>query len=383
MFKKTTVFLLTLFLVLAVLLAGCDNGGDNDKKGRVGFEPGKPIAKEDLKIGIIYISPTDDGGYSTMHYNGVTKMADELGLDKSKNLVHVENISDEGDECRQYIINLIDDGCNVIIGTSYGYGPVMNDLADKYDDVVFIHCSGEYNNDHNMANFFGRMYQARFLSGIVAGMNTETNKIGYVAAHPIAEVVRGLNAFTLGVRAVNPEATVHVLWTNSWYEPLKEKYNASTLIAQDCDVIAQHQDSTSAQEAAEEAGKKSIGYNADMSAAAPNAHLCAPSWDWSKYYTAEIKALIDGDWKPEYKWPGIETGIVHLSEISDSAVEGTKEKVEEFKEKILNGEFKIFGGREIKDNEGNIKVTADTATLTDEQLLTMDWLVEGVVGSFD
>jgi len=361
------------------MLTACKESNDGGKD-RVGFEPGKPIAKEDLKIGVLYISPTDDGGYSTMHYNGIIKMAENLGLDKSKNLVHLQNIPDTGDASRQEIINLIDDGCNVIIGTSYGYGKIMHELADQYKDVIFIHCSGEYNNDHNMSNFFGRMYQVRFLSGIVAGMNTKSNKIGYVAAHPIAEVIRGLNAFTLGVRTVNPEATVKVLWTNSWYDPNVEKQNALSLIADGCDVIAQHQDSTSAQQAAEEQGVYSIGYNADMSKAAPNAHLCAPSWDWSVYYTKEIKDIIEGNWKPSNQWPGIETGIVYLSEIANFAAEGTKEKVEEYKQKLINGEFKVFGGREIKDNKGNIKVTPDIETLTDEQLLTMDWLVEGVIG---
>lgn len=376
MFKKLVLVVMSLLLVFTIGLSGCTNGDDN---GNTKTEDGFKIAKEDLKVGVVFISPVNDGGYSTMHYNGIEKMITDVGLNDSQ-IITKENVSDSDDSSKNVIISLINEGCNVIIGTSYGYGKIMYDLAAEYEDVIFLHCSGSYKNDTNMANYFGRMYQARFLSGLAAGLKTESNKIGYVAAQPYAEVIRGINAFTLGVRAVNPDATVKVLWTNSWYEPNTEKTNAETLIADGCDVITQHQDSTSAQIAAQEKGVFSIGYNGDMSEVAPDAHLTAPSWDWSKYYTTEIKSIIDGTWEPSAKWPGLESGIVYLSELSDFAAEGTQEKVDEYKAKIEDGSFKVFGGREIKDNEGNVVVTADTVTLSDEELLSMNWLVEGVIG---
>jgi basic membrane protein A len=230
----------------------------------------------------------------------------------------------------------------------------------------------------NMGNYFGRMYEARYLSGIVAGLKTKTNQIGYVAAFNIPEVVRGINAFTLGVRSVNPKAVVSVKWTNTWYDPAKEKEAAKALLAEGADVIAQHQDTAGPQQAAEEAGKWSIGYNTDMKDKAPKAYMTAPVWNWGPYYVAQVKAIMDGTWKPTSYWEGMKDGIVDLAPLTDNAPKGAKEAVEKAKADILSGKLHVFAGP-IKDQSGAVKVPAGK-TMTDQEMLSFDWFVEGVKG---
>ena len=187
----------------------------------------------------------------------------------------------------------------------------------------------------------------------------------------------GLDAFTLGVRTVNPDATVYVKYTNTWYDPTVERQTADALIAMGCDVIAQHQDSTMAQVAAQEAGVWGCGYNADMTAAAPDAHLCAPIWNWSVIYKTELENVINGTWTCENYFLGMQEGMVGLSELTKNCAEGTQEVVDEWTAKIMDGSFDVFDG-EIKDNEGNVRVAAGER-LTDAEITSIDWLVEGVV----
>ena len=254
----------------------------------------------------------------------------------------------------------------------------VHEMALEYPDVKFLHCSG-YMDAENMLNYFGRIYQPRYLSGIVAGMKTETNKIGYVAAYPIPEVIRGINAFTLGVRSVNPDATVEVVWTSTWYDPATEKNAAIALLDNNCDVIAQHQDTTAPQQAAQERGKWAIGYNCDTSDIVPEAFLTAPVWNWAPYYADQVQKVIDGTWKSENYWGGMEDGIVDLAPLTKNAPEGAQAKVDEMKAKIINGEFDVFDGP-IKDQSGKIRVP-EGSSLTDEEKLSFDWFVEGVIGT--
>jgi basic membrane protein A len=231
----------------------------------------------------------------------------------------------------------------------------------------------------NMGNYFGRIYQARYLSGIVAGTMTKSNTIGYVAAFPIPEVIRGINAFTLGVRSVNPKATVRVVWTKTWYDPATEKEAGKSLLDVGADVIAQHQDSPGPQEAAEEKGVYSIGYNTDMAKFAPKAHLTAPVWNWGVYYTKVVDAVRKGTWKPEAAWPGMADGIVDLAPFGPMVPKELQDKVNAEKAKIIAGQQKIFVGP-IKDQSGAVKV-ADGVLMTDPELLGFTWFVEGVIGS--
>ena len=230
-----------------------------------------------------------------------------------------------------------------------------------------------------MGNYFGRIYQPRYLSGMVAGAMTKANILGYVAAFPIPEVIRGINAFALGAQEVNPDVQVRVVWTKTWFDPPTEKEAAKSLVDVGADVIAQHQDTPSPQEAAEEKGVYSVGYNTDMSAFAPKAHLTAPIWNWGPYYIEIVEKVRKGTWKSESVWLGLETGIVDLAPFGPMVPEDLQKKVLEKKEEIKSGKFKVFSGP-IKDQQGKIRIAQGT-TAPDKELLGMTWFVQGVIGT--
>jgi basic membrane protein A len=284
----------------------------------------------------------------------------------------------EGPDAERVIQNMARKGFDIVFATSFGYMDPMLKVAKQFPDTVFMHCSG-FKMAENMGNYFGRMYQARFLSGMVAGAMTESNIIGYAAAFPIPEVIRGINAFALGAQSVNEDATVRVVWTKTWYDPATEKEAAKSLLDVGADVIAQHQDSPGPQEAAQEKGVYSIGYNSDMSAFAPKAHLTAPVWNWGPYYASVVKSVQEGTWKAESAWPGMETGIVDLAPFGDMVPEEIQEMVEAKKAEIIAGKTDVFVGP-IKDQDGNVKI-AEGEKADDKTLLGMTWFVEGVVGT--
>lgn len=371
--KKITALLLILVFSLGAFLTGCGSkNADTSADAQSSKEAGKKLAKEDIKVGILYVGPIGDGGYSYAHDQGRLYMEQQLGLQPS---IIKESVKEEDSEVQDVIAGMIDQGANVIIGTSFGFMNGMKKAAAEYPEVKFLHCSG-YEMAENMSNYFGRIYQARYLSGIVAGMKTKSNTIGYVGAFEIPEVVRGINAFTLGVRSVNPNAVVKVKWTNTWYDPAKEKEAAKALLDEGADVIAQHQDTAGPQQAAEEKGAFSIGYNTVMESAAPKAYMTSAIWNWGPYYVEQIQAIMDGTWKSESYWKGMEAGIVDLAPLTANAPAGAEEKVKAAKEDIISGKNKIFVGP-IKDNKGTEKVAKDQV-MTDKELLNFDWFVEGV-----
>ncbi len=327
-----------------------------------------------LKVGFIYVGPIGDAGWTYAHDQGRKYLEKKV---KGVETVYLESVP-EGAESITAMENFIATGCKVIFATSYGYMDPVQEVAKRYPKVIFEHCSG-YKMAKNVGIYFGRMYEPRFLSGIVAGLMTKTNKIGYVAAHPIPEVIRGINAFTLGVRKVNPKATVTVVWTNTWYDPATEKEAALSLLEANCDVIAQHQDSPAPQQAAEEKGAYSIGYNSDMSKFAPKAHLTAPVWHWGVIYEYIVKKVLDGTWKSEDIWWGIKEGAVGLAPFGPMVPDDVKVKVLLYKKQIENGEFFVFQGP-IKDQKGNI-VVKEGEKLSDSDMLKMNFFVEGVIGS--
>ena len=243
------------------------------------------------------------------------------------------------------------------------------EMAEEYPDVYFSHGTGYMSNGRNFNNYFGRIYQARYLSGIVAGMNTTTNKIGYVAAmdNSNSEVTGGIDAFALGIYSVNPDAKVYVKVTNSWYDPEAEENAAKTLLDMDCDVIAQHCDTEYPQTLAQERGVYSIGYNSDMSKNAPEACLCSVIWNWSAYYTAAVQSLIDGTWDGSNYYGGMNENLVGLTNLADFCAEGTQEKVDEAKEQILSGQNGVFDGvieTNTGETVGEAGKTLDDATIT-------------------
>ncbi|WP_300669732.1 BMP family ABC transporter substrate-binding protein [Desulfoluna sp.] len=346
-----------VLLVLALLVAGVT----------------AQAAEKKMKIGFVYVSPVGDAGYSYAH-DVARKAIEALPGVEVKFLESVK----EGADSERVFLKMARNKYDLIFGTSFGYMNPMLKVAKKFPNTVFMHCSG-YETSKNMGNYFGRMYQARYLSGMVAGSMTKSNVLGYVAAFPMPEVIRGINAFALGAQAVNPKAQVRVVWTKTWYDPAIEKEGAKSLLDVGADVIAQHQDSPGPQEAAEERGVYSIGYNTDMSSFAPKAHLVAPIWNWAPYYIEVLNSVKDGTWKSGSTWNGLAEGVVDLSPMSDMVPADVKATVLARRSEIKKGDYVVFSGP-VKDQSGTVRI-ADGVVPSDQDLLKMGWFVEGVIGT--
>lgn len=371
--KKLLSVLLTLTLVMA-MFAGCGStttdDKDSDKNAGSDTAVMKAIAKEDIKVGVIHITdPAEGSGYTYTHDLGIQGMQKNVGLSDDQ-IVRKNNVSDSDPTAIETaILECIEDGCNVIFATSWGYMDTVEAVAEEYPDVYFAHGTGYKSNGKNFTNYFGRIYQARYLAGIAAGLKTESNKIGYVAAmgQDNSEVTGGVDAFALGIYSVNPDAEVYVKVTNSWFDPEGETAAAKALIAEGCDVISQHCDTPNPQLAAEEAKVWGVGYNSDMSKDAPDAVLCSVMWDWSAYYTAQVESIIDGSYTGENYYGGMKEGLVTLSDLSDLNDPEAAAKIEEAEAKMLDGSFNVFDGV-IETNDGKTVGeeggTLDDATIT-------------------
>lgn len=338
--------LLSLLIVVAMVLtlAACGSEAPAAKTGSRA-----PVAKENLKIGFIHISDPSDMGYTYNHDLGTKDMMAALGL-KEDQVINKYNIGeDEG--CAQAIEELIEAGCQIIFATSFGHGDYMKEAAANHPEIEFCHATGDLAVNAGLSNFhnyFTAIYEARYLAGIAAGMKLKEvgeTKLGYVAAFECAEVVSGLTAFYLGARSVCPEATMDVIYTNSWHDPIKEAQVAQTLIDGGCKVISQHSDSTAPATTAEAKGVFQVGYNADMIPAAPNASLISARSDWSIYLKYAVQCIIDG--KPiDTDWcQGLSQGAVYLSPLNTKiAAPGTQEAIDKAAEEIKAGKLHVFAG---------------------------------------
>ena len=306
------------------------------------------IAKDELKIGVIHILEPGDQGYTYNHHMGCLKALENLGLAESQYIPKF-NIDETDTAAATAALNeLIDAGCQIIFGTSFSYGTTMVEVAKEHPEVVFCHATGSdahFAGLDNLHNYFARIHEARYLAGIVAGLNTKNNKLGYVAAFPFAEVISGYTAFYLGAKSVNPDVTMDVMYANTWGDPTIESQVAQALCDRGCDVISQHSDSTAPATTAEKNGVLHVGYNNDMIAAAPAASLISARIDWSKYMTYAIGCMLNGetivmDWSD-----GLAQEAVYLSPLNTTiAAEGTQEAVDAAAAKIIAGELDIFKG---------------------------------------
>lgn len=330
-------------------------------------------ADKELKVGFVYVSPVGDAGWSYAHDEGRKAIEALPGVSTS----FVEAVA-EGPDSERVIQTMARKKFDLIFGTSFGYMDPMLKVAQQFPQTVFMHCAG-FKTAANMGNYFGRIYQPRYLSGMVAGSMTKSKVIGYVAAYPIPEVIRGINAFTLGAQSVNPEVSVRVVWTKTWYDPAKEKEAAKSLLDVGADVIAQHQDSPGPQEAAQEKGVYSIGYNTDMSRFAPKSHLTAPVWNWAPFYKQVIERVQNGTWKASADWPGLAEGVVDLAPFGPMVPKEVQDKVMAKKAEIISGTEKVFVGP-VKDQQGTIRYEKGVVA-PDQELLSMNWFVQGVAGT--
>jgi basic membrane protein A len=332
------------------------------------------IPEEDVKAGFIYIGPVGDGGWTYMHEQGRLEMEEAFPEMSSS---YVESVP-EGPDSARVMETFVQRGFQVIFATSFGYMDFVQEVAERHPEVVFMHCSG-YKRAENVGTYFGRMYQARYLSGLVAGSMSESNVIGFVAAQPIPEVIRGINAFTLGARKANPDVEVKVIWLFSWFDPGKEKEATKALIDAGADVIGMHADSGATPQTAEEAGVYVVGYNNDMSRYAPTKHLTAPVWDWGMVYKATIEDVVNGTWKSSDIWWGLKEGLVGLAPFGEAVPEEVKALVEKESDKIIKGEWDVFYGP-VKNQSGEM-VVAEGEAMSDADMLSMSWFVEGVKGN--
>ena len=356
--KKRTALLGILVLLVGILAA-------------VLLFMGRSSSKKE-KIGFVMTGSIGEEGWNGMHYEGVSAACRNLGVE----LYVKENIIEFTGECGPAVEDLVKQGCKMIILSSYGYAEEVKDVIEKYPQISFYTNSFEYHAD-NVTWYFSRMYQARYLAGIVAGMKTENNKVGYVAAMPVSEVNRGINAFTLGVRRVNPDAVVTVAWSNSWDNEEEERKQADKLIKDvGVDVITYHQNQTYVADEADKSGVYSIGYHQSLINGSDK-HLTAVVGNWQSTYEAIIKQYLRGN-SADYKmyWVGMDENAVKLADFSDAVSDDIKSEVSKAIHEILSGKD-VFSGV-IYDNEGKLRCKENQAIRDEDLLKQFDWYVEGV-----
>lgn len=346
-------------------------------------------AASDVKVAVVYIGVPDDKGWTYQHEQGILELEKEMGIEVKR----VENVP-EGPEGLSTFEQLAADGYDLVFATSFGYGAPMAEVAAKNPNGCFQWATGAkflLTKDGggtyadfaalptNLGTYFGAAEEARYLSGIAAGKASSSGKIGYVAAFPIPEVIRGINAFTLGARSVNPAATVQVTWTKTWFDPTLEKQAAESLLDAGVDVMAQHQDTTAPGVAADAKGAKWVGYNSDVKEAAPKAWLTAPTWNWGPYYIKTAKAVAEGTCPSDEYYGSMADGMVTLASFGESVDADTQAAIVAKGEEIKAGTFAPFTGP-INDQDGK-EVIADGVKAPIGDLLSMSYFVEGVVGS--
>lgn len=365
---------LGVLLIVAMAVGGCQAvGADTDMAEA---EPAAEMAGP-LQVAFVYVAPIGDLGWSYAHDQGRLYLEENLGSEVET--AFIENVP-EGPDAERVIRDFAQKGYDLVITTSFGYMDPTLTVAQEYADTHFVHVSG-YKTADNMSTLFGRMYQPRYLSGLVAGSMTESNVIGYVAAFPIPEVIRGINAFTLGVREANPDAEVRVVWTNTWFGPPEEKEAAEALLDQGADIIAQHQDTTEPQKAAAERGSSSIGYNSDMRAFVGDSVLTGPVWNWGPAFVRFAEQARDNSWETEQFWGGMGDGIVGLAAFSPSVPAEVAALVAEKQAALISGETDVFCGSMMGQN--GVEFLTEGQCMNDGQMLGMGWFVDGVVGEVD
>ena len=329
---------------------------------------------EPVKAGFVYVSPITEAGWTRQHDEGRKAVEKALG-DKVKT-TFVADVA-EGADAERVIRDLAAQGHQIIFTPSFGYMEPTLKVAKDFPNVKFESVTG-YKTAPNVAASNARYYEGRYLAGVAAGRMSQTNVAGYVAGFPIPEVLQGINAFTLGMRSVNPKATVKVVWLNAWFDPPREREAAMTLFNQDVDVIAFHTGSTAVMAAAQERGKMAVAYHSDMRKVGPDAQIVAVTHQWGDYYTRRVKAVADGSWKSGSVWGGVKDGMIRVGDFGPKVPQKVQDEVLARQKAIGAGQLQPFTGP-IVDNEGR-EVLAKGQKLSDEQILNMNYLVAGVVG---
>ena len=362
-------------LAMALLtLTGCPSNGPKDaaKDGKAG----------PMTIGFLYVGPRDDYGYNQAHAQGAAAVKKMPGV----KVLEEERVP-ETQDVQQSMKSMIEiDGARVIFPTSFGYfDPHVLKVAPDHPDVTFLHCGGLYDemkHPKNISTYFGYIDECQYINGIVAAHSTQSNKLGFVAAKRIAQVLRNINAFTLGARSINPKITVSVIFTGDWSLPVKESEAANNLIDQGADVITCHVDSPKVVvETAERRGIKTCGYHCSQATLAPKGYLTGAEWNWEKVYTDYVKMVQEGKQPPGLVRGGLKEQVVKMSPYTDLVSPAARKAADAAKEQFLTGKFTAFKGP-LNDNTGKTVIPAGESYLQrDIQLESMDYLVDGVIGN--
>ncbi|MGE0210771.1 MAG: BMP family ABC transporter substrate-binding protein [Parvibaculaceae bacterium] len=326
----------------------------------------------DPTAAFIYVGPVGDAGWSYRHDQG-RQCIEKDGI-KTSFVESVPQAADVANIERDFL----GQGFSMIFATAFGYQPFTQQVAKENPEKFFFGITPTIAPADNILNYYGKLWDGRYLTGMVAGAMTKTNKIGFVAAVPIPTVIAGLNAFALGARAVNPKAEVQVVWTLSWYDPPAEKQAAVALVEGGADVVGQHQDTPSPVQGAAEKGAWAIGSESDMTSFAPEKYLTGTVWDWCPFYKKAVAMVKDGSFKPGEFYGGLDDGTVSLAPLNKAVPADIAAKVEEARTGIVAGTLDYWKGP-LKDNQGAV-VVEDGKTLAISDINNMKWLVEGVIG---
>ena len=327
-----------------------------------------------LKIAFAYIGPVGDGGWSYAHDNARKALEKEFG-DKIVT-TYVESVPESAD-AERVLRDFVGQGNQMVFGTTFGYMETMVKIAADHPEVKFEHATG-YKTAPNLRTYDSRTYEGAYLAGIVAGAMTKTNTLGVVGSVPIPEVVRNINSFTLGAQSVNPKITTKVVWVNEWFSPPKETEAATSLINGGADVLFQNTDSPAVLKTAQEKGKRAFGWDSDMTAYGPKAHLGSAIINWTPYYTKAVKDALDGTWTTGRTWWGVKEDTIDLVSIAEDVPAEIKAKVDEVKNGLKDGSFSIWKGP-LMDNAGN-EVLAQGVVADDKFLGGVHFFVKGVEG---
>jgi basic membrane protein A and related proteins len=328
---------------------------------------------DELGAAFVYVGPVGDAGWTYRHDQGRQCLEAETGIATA----FVESVPETPDVANVEQ-QFLEAGHDLIFATAFGYQPFTQQVAQQNPDKHFFGITPTVAPADNILNYYGKLWDGRYLTGLVAGAMTESDVIGFVAAQPIPTVIAGINAFALGVREVNPDAEVRVVWTLSWYDPPAEKQAAVALVEAGADVIAQHQDTPSPVQGAAENGAWAIGSESDMTSFAPERYLTGTIWDWCPFYVQAVEMVKNGSFKPGEFYGGLDDGTVSLAPLNEAVPDDIKAMVEEKRQALIDGSFDYWEGP-LQDNAGN-EVVAASQTLSIEDINGMGWLVDGVVG---
>ena len=373
--KRSLLKIAALGAVASVVLVGCGKKEEPDPAPAPAPAASAPAPKaEPLKVAFAYVGPVGDGGWTFAHDSARKALEKEFG-DKIVTSF-VENVPESAD-AERVIRDMATKGNKLIFGTTFGYMETMLKVAPDFKDVKFEHATG-YKTADNLRTYDSRTYEGAYMAGVIAGKMTKSNTLGVVAPVPIPEVIRNINSFALGAQSSNPKVKTKVVWVNEWFNPPKETEAATSLINGGADILFQNTDSPAVLKTAQDKGKRAFGWDSDMTAYGPKAHLASSVINWGPYYIKATKDVLEGTWATGQSWWGVKEGAIDIVSIAEDVPAETKAKIDEIKKGLTDGSFAIWKGP-IVDNTGKEQIKKDEVA-DDKFLGGLNFYVKGVEG---